>query len=41
MFHWSFTSLVHFGHPKFLILATPMDQQRFQPRTRTAIVVIN
>jgi len=25
MLYWSFTSLVHFGHPQFLILATPMS----------------
>jgi len=25
MFYWSFTSLVHFWPPQFLILATPMQ----------------
>jgi len=27
MFYWSFTSLVHFWPPQFLILATPMVKQ--------------
>jgi len=28
MFYWSFTSLVHFGHPQFLILAPSMAGAR-------------
>jgi len=29
MFYWSFTSLIHFWPPQFLILATPMGPSQF------------